>query len=153
MPTIEQVEIRHLPELLPLMRGYCDFYEVAPSDDSLLALSAALVENPTTDGVQFIAFSESGTPIGFATVFWSWSTTSGGRQATMHDLFVTDAARGTGIARDLIDRCVEASRQHGDVGIIWSTALDNHRAQKLYDRTGAEKSTWHEYAIEIDQQD
>ncbi|MFA7265353.1 MAG: GNAT family N-acetyltransferase [Candidatus Nanopelagicales bacterium] len=149
MTTISTVTAADLDELLPLMRAYCDFYEVAPSDSELLALSLALVENPTAEGVQFIGRADDGSAIGFATVFWSWATTSGGRQGIMHDLFVTEAARGTGIARALIDRCVEASRERGCVGLIWQTALDNHRAQTLYDRTGAEKSTWHEYGIEI----
>jgi len=37
--TIERVTEADITELLPLMRAYCDFYEVAPSDDDLLALS------------------------------------------------------------------------------------------------------------------
>ena len=37
-----------LPELLPLMRGYCDFYEVGPSDDALLAMSRTLIADPET---------------------------------------------------------------------------------------------------------
>jgi hypothetical protein len=41
--TIERVTEADLAELLPLMRGYCDFYEVAPSDEALLALSRALI--------------------------------------------------------------------------------------------------------------
>ncbi len=151
MPTISTVTQADLNDLLPLMRAYCDFYEVDPSDDALESLSLALIENPTAEGVQFIGRNDDGDAIGFATVFWSWATTSGGRQAIMHDLFVTEAARGTGIARSLIDRCVEAAAERGCVGLIWQTALDNDRAQKLYDRTGAEKSTWHEYGIEIPQ--
>lgn len=149
MPTITAVAAADLEDLLPLMRAYCDFYEVTPSDDALLSLSTALIENPIAEGVQFIGRSDDGTAIGFATVFWSWATTSGGRQGIMHDLFVTEAARGTGIARSLIDTCVDAARAHGCVALIWQTALDNHRAQTLYDRSGAEKSTWHEYGIEI----
>ena len=35
-----------LPELLPLMRSYCDFYRVSPSDEDLLALSRALIADP-----------------------------------------------------------------------------------------------------------
>src|SRR5207247_11370366 len=44
-----------LPELLPLLRGYCDFYEVTPSDEELLALSRALIADPERDGVQLLA--------------------------------------------------------------------------------------------------
>jgi hypothetical protein len=33
------------PDLLPLMRGYCDFYGVAPSDAALLEMSRALTRS------------------------------------------------------------------------------------------------------------
>ena len=44
--TVERVAEADLTELLPLMRAYCDFYEVAPSDEALLALSRALIADP-----------------------------------------------------------------------------------------------------------
>ena len=40
------VEESDLAELLPLMRGYCDFYEVDPADDELLAMSRTLIARP-----------------------------------------------------------------------------------------------------------
>ena len=43
-----------LPELLPLMRGYCHFYEVDPSDDALLAISRDAEPSPD-QGLQLIA--------------------------------------------------------------------------------------------------
>jgi hypothetical protein len=42
-PEISVVGESALDELLPLMRGYCDFYKVNPSDEDLLALSRALI--------------------------------------------------------------------------------------------------------------
>ena len=39
--VISVVSEADLEDLLPLMRGYCDFYEAAPSDEALLALSRA----------------------------------------------------------------------------------------------------------------
>ncbi|HEX5909832.1 MAG TPA: hypothetical protein VFY44_05015, partial [Thermoleophilaceae bacterium] len=49
-----------LDELLPLMRAYCDFYDVAPSDEDLLALSRALIADPGREGVQLIARGDDG---------------------------------------------------------------------------------------------
>ncbi len=62
-----------LPDLLPLMRGYCDFYEVAPSDDALLAMSRVLIDDPERQGLQLIARDDGGRAVGFATIFWTWS--------------------------------------------------------------------------------
>ncbi len=53
-----------LDELLPLMRAYCDFYEVAPPDEDLLALSRALIADPEREGVQLIARDDGGEAIG-----------------------------------------------------------------------------------------
>ena len=55
------------------MRAYCDFYEVAPTDDALLALSRALLADPEREGVQLIARTDAGEAIGFATIFWTAS--------------------------------------------------------------------------------
>ena len=68
-----------LADLLPLMRGYCDFYEVGPSDDDLLAMSRALIGDPEREGVQLIARDPDGRAVGFATIFWTWTTLSASR--------------------------------------------------------------------------
>ena len=43
---IATVTAADLPDLLPLMRAYCDFYDVAPGDGDLLAMSRALIADP-----------------------------------------------------------------------------------------------------------
>ena len=53
--SIERVAEPDLGELLPLMRGYCDFYEVSPSDEALLALARVLIADPEREGVQLLA--------------------------------------------------------------------------------------------------
>jgi GNAT superfamily N-acetyltransferase len=68
----------------------------------------------------------------------------------MHDLFVTPAARGTGLADALIAACRELAREHGARTLSWTTAPDNRRAQAVYDRSGASASSWLEYELEVD---
>jgi GNAT superfamily N-acetyltransferase len=139
-----------LLELLPLMRGYCDFYEVDPSDDDLLAMSRALIADPDREGTQLIARDEQGRASGFATIFWTWTTLSAARIGVMNDLFVTERARGTGVAEALIDACAERCREHGAVSLDWTTARDNHRAQRLYERVGAERDErWVDYSLDV----
>ena len=138
-----------LDALLPLMRAYCDFYAVAPSDDELLELSRALIADPEREGVQLIARAPDGEAVGFATVFWTWSTTRGARIGVMNDLFVSPAARGSRVGEALIAACAERARAHGAVSLTWQTALDNTRAQALYDRVGAGRSQWLDYDLPI----
>jgi GNAT superfamily N-acetyltransferase len=136
-----------LAELLPLMRGYCDFYDVNPADDDLLAMSRALIADPGHEGLQLIARDPTGTAVGFATIFWSWSTLSASRIGVMNDLFVAPAARGTGTAAALIAACLERSRQHGASSLGWQTARDNARARSLYERIGARREEWLDYSL------
>jgi ribosomal protein S18 acetylase RimI-like enzyme len=68
----------------------------------------------------------------------------------MNDLFVDSGARGEGVGRALIQAAAEVSRERGVPRLEWSTAPDNHTAQRLYDSTGAEKSTWLEYELPVD---
>jgi GNAT superfamily N-acetyltransferase len=134
-----------LIDLLPLMRGYCDFYEVSPSDDDLLALSRALIADPEREGVQLIARDERNEAIAFATIYWSWSTSDAARIGVMNDLFVAPAVRGTGIADALIEACCAQTRRHGAHRLTWQTALDNRRAQRVYERVGGTREQWFDY--------
>jgi GNAT superfamily N-acetyltransferase len=148
--TIGVVREEDLAELLPLVRGYLDFYEVAPTDEDMLALSRALIANPELEGVQFIARADDGRAIGFASLFWTWSTTRGGRLGVMNDLFVAPEGRGTGAAEALIEACRARCEQRGAIALEWQTAADNHRAQAVYDRIGGQKSDrWLDYTLPI----
>jgi GNAT superfamily N-acetyltransferase len=147
---IDRVREEDLDDLLPLMRAYCEFYEVAPSDAALLAMSRALIADPEREGIQLIARGAAGTACAFATIFWTWQTLSAARAAVMNDLFVAEAARGTGIAEALIAACGEAARAHSAPRLIWQTAKDNLRAQAVYDRVGGRRSEWLDYDLSID---
>jgi GNAT superfamily N-acetyltransferase len=138
-----------LEELLPLMRGYCDFYEVAPPDDALLAVSRALIADPEREGLQLIAREPDGTAIGFATLYWTWQTLNAARLGVMNDLFVAERARGTGLADRLIAACRERCAAHGARELAWQTAKDNHRAQTVYDRIGGRRSEWLDYSLSV----
>ena len=146
---IETVGESDLPALLPLMRGYCDFYRVNPPDNDLLAMSRALLADPDCEGVQFIAYGDGGEALGFATIFWLWSTSQAARIGLMNDLFVVPEARGRRIGEALIERCVEAVRERGAVALQWQTALDNRTAQALYDRVGGTREQWLDYSIDV----
>ena len=145
--TIERVTETDLTELLALMRAYCDFYEVAPSDDELLELSRALIADPEHEGVQLLA--REGRAIGFATIFWSWATTSAERIGVMNDLFVAPEARGTGLAAALIEACRAECAARGAGTLTWQTAPDNAAAMKVYDRVGATREQWVDYWLPV----
>jgi ribosomal protein S18 acetylase RimI-like enzyme len=147
--TVSLAGVEDLDELLVLMRGYCDFYAVSPSDQRLLALSRALIANPQREGVQLIARDAAGTAQGFATLYWSWSTARAAPLGTMNDLFVVPDARGLRIGERLIDACLRFCADHGAEEMEWQTAPDNVRAQALYDRVGGRREHWLNYSLPV----
>lgn len=147
MATIRPVTEGDLPQLLPLMRGYCEFYGTDPSDEALLELSRWLLDHPE-DGVQTIARDEGGEAIGFATIYWTWRTMHAARIAVLEDVFVSSAARGGGVAGALIRDARDRARDHGAVQLDWQTAKTNERAQRAYAALGAEPDDrWLDYSV------
>lgn len=149
MTRIAKVGEGDLDGLLGLMRAYCDFYAVAPRDGALLELSRTLIADPR-EGFQLVARAEGGESIGFATVYWTWSTLAAARIGVMHDLFVAPVARGSGVADALIAECATRVRAGGGRELEWTTARDNPRAQAVYERVGAERDErWVSYSLAL----
>jgi GNAT superfamily N-acetyltransferase len=148
-PSIRTVAEADLVDLVPLMRAYCDFYRAAPGDQALLGLSRALLGDPEREGLQLIARDADGSAVGFATIFWSWSTTAATRIGIMQDLYISPDARGLGVAERLIRACVERCAERGASRPEWQTAPDNLRAQVVYDRVGGVREPWLSYAIAV----
>ena len=147
MLTITTVGSSDVPDLMPMLRAYCDFYQVDPSDDRLRVLVAALIDDPS-EGLQLIARDSDGTPQGFATIYWTWQMLYGARVGVLNDLFVIPESRGSGTGRALIERCRELCGERGAEKLVWETAPDNTTAQRLYDGIGAERSTWLTYELD-----
>jgi GNAT superfamily N-acetyltransferase len=148
----EGVEIRpateeEIGEMLPLMRAYCEFYESSPTDEGVTAMARSLITDPS-QGAVFIA-RQGGRAIGFATLDWKWSMLKGARIGYLEDLFVDPTARGGGTADALIQACANRCRELDMPAMGWLTAPDNRRAQKVYNRTGAESETYVEYDLEL----
>ncbi len=151
-PLAQGIEIREAraqdaEALLPLMRGYCDFYEVEPPDSGLLEMARTMAGD-AEQGSLYVA-EQDGELIGFAAMDWKWASTRGARAGHLEDLFVSPAARGRGVADALIARCAERCRELGIEVLGWTTAPDNHRAQAVYERAGAGRSSWLEYELEL----
>ena len=148
----EGVEIRparqdEVEEMLPLIRAYCEFYETEPNDDGLRKMFSTLIDEPS-QGAVFIA-RDGGRAVGFASLDWKWSSLKAARIGFLEDLFVDPEVRGKGIADALIEACADRCRELGMPALLWETQPDNHRAQQVYNRTGAESELLLEYDLRL----
>lgn len=144
---IRQARTDEIEEMLPLIRAYCEFYETEPNDQGIRTMFETLITDPG-QGVIYIARA-GGKAVGFATLDWKWSSLKGAKIGYLEDLFVDPDTRGKGIADALIQVCAARCRELGMPALEWMTAPDNHRAQKVYNRTGAEADTYMEYDLEL----
>jgi GNAT superfamily N-acetyltransferase len=134
-----------LEDALPLFAGYQRFYDAEPDDERNVAFFRQFLV-PSENGVLLGAW-DGERLVGFACTYWTFSSVVADGIALMNDLFVADSHRGRGVGRALIEAMVEAARERGVHHLEWFTALDNEVAQRLYDRTGAERSGWYAYEI------
>ncbi|QXJ40451.1 hypothetical protein BV455_03825 [Parageobacillus caldoxylosilyticus] len=83
-----------IPQLLNLMYQYIvDFYKrPKPTEKSLKGLIQLLLNNPAS-GIQFVA-EQDGKLLGFATLYFSFSTLHLKRMAILNDLFVIPKHEG-----------------------------------------------------------
>jgi GNAT superfamily N-acetyltransferase len=139
-----------LEQLLPLLRGYCDFYESNPTDEGLDRMATAVIAAPEAEALMLVATDEADAVVGFAACSWKWSSLRGARIAYLDDLFVGEAARGGGHADALIEAVAAVARRHGAPVVEWLTAPDNHRAQAVYNRLGAHSEPFLEYELELE---
>ena len=135
-------------ELLPLIAAYQRFYEVQEIDETRNRAFFRRFLAPSEDGLLLGARRE-GRLVGYACLYWHFSSTRATETVLMNDLYVDESVRGQGVGRALIEATAEVARERGVPSIEWSTAPDNHTAQRLYDSTGAERSEWFTYELRV----
>lgn len=138
-----------LPELLPLVRAYADFYESDPPDAGLERMCRALIAHPEREGVLLAGCAEDGSVVGFAAMGWKWSSLRGAKIGYLEDLYVAPESRGSGLAEKLIDACASTAREGGAPALLWLSLPDNGRARAVYDRVGARADEFVEYELEL----
>lgn len=144
---IRKATHQDIPELYQLMIGYIvDFYkQPKPKEEELKGLIEHLLNNPAS-GLQFVAELE-GQLVGFATLYFTFSTLRVKRQAVLNDLFVKPDIRGKKVGEKLFQTCLQYIRENGFCSMSWETAKDNVVAQSLYNKMGGELSPWFFYEI------
>lgn len=129
MVRIVQAREGDLDRLVPLFRGYFEFYRQRATPSAIRRFIRARLRR--RDAVLFLATLD-GQPAGIAQLYPTYATLALGRAWILYDLFVTPAARGRGVATALLQR---AQRLPG-AELVLETARTNRSAQRLYAKLG-----------------
>ncbi|TGQ34301.1 GNAT family N-acetyltransferase [Mesorhizobium sp. M00.F.Ca.ET.216.01.1.1] len=146
--TIRPVTRQDFDQWLPLWEGYNAFYgrsgaTALPNEitemtwsrffDAYEPVHALVAEaNGDTEGKT----DSLGQLLGLVHYLYHRSTTAIGPNCYLQDLFTTEASRGKGIGRALINGVYDRAKAAGSGRVYWLTHETNHTAMKLYDKIG-----------------
>jgi GNAT superfamily N-acetyltransferase len=145
---IEPATAAQYERLLPMIAAYQRFYEVEEIDEERNRAFFRRFLAPSEVGLLLGAW-KGGRLLGYACLYWHMSSLAAAETVLMNDLFVDAGVRGRGVGRALIEASSEVARERGAAMLEWSTEPDNVTAQRLYDSTGAARSTWLSYELEL----
>jgi GNAT superfamily N-acetyltransferase len=151
MPTtirIEPIAASQMETLLPMITAYQRFYEVERIDAERNRAFFSRFLDPSDEGMLLGAW-RGNELVGYACLYWHFTSLVPAETVLLNDLYVTEAERGAGIGRTLIEASAEVARKRGAHHLEWATQPNNKTAQRLYDKTGAERSEWVEYELRL----
>ena len=131
--------IEEIRAVAPLFDAYRVFYR-APSDPQG-AYEFLRERWRLRESVLFIAY-EGAAPVGFVHLYPLFASVEMRRLWLLNDLFVAASARHSGVGRLLMRRAEQHARETGAAGLTLSTAVDNTRAQALYESEAYERDTY-----------
>jgi GNAT superfamily N-acetyltransferase len=135
--TIRELRSEDYDGWAELWSGYLRFYRVEIGAQVTARTFAHLCD--ATDGMFALVAVEDGVSDGLVGLAHSvvhpstWSLTG---YCYLEDLFVAPAARGSNVARSLIEATVAAARKRGVERVYWHTQQFNGAARSLYDTVG-----------------
>ena len=138
---VRPVTLEDYDQWLPLWDGYNEFY----GRSGPTALPLEITQTTWTrffncdEPVHALVAESDGILVGITHYLFHRSTTAIAPTCYLQDLFTTEAARGQGVARALINEVYEQAKITGSSRVYWQTHETNATAMKLYDKV-AERS-------------
>jgi GNAT superfamily N-acetyltransferase len=140
-PTIRAIARDDFNRWLPLWDGYNAFYGRSGPTALPPEITATTWARffDAAEPVHALVAESGGELIGLTHYLFHRATTSIAPLCYLNDLFTSEAARGKGVGRALIEAVYHEARQAGAPRVYWQTHETNTTAQALYDKI-AERS-------------
>ena len=134
--SIRLVKSEDYDQWLPLWDGYNAFYgrsgATALADEVTRTTWARFLD--ADEPVYALVAARAGELVGLAHYLFHRSTTAIEPNCYLQDLFTSEAARGNGVGRALINGVYERAKLAGCPRVYWHTHESNRTAKKLYDK-------------------
>jgi GNAT superfamily N-acetyltransferase len=121
---------------LPLWDGYNAFYGRSGATALPPEITRMTWERffDASEPIHALVAESDGQLLGLTHYLFHRSTIAIGPVCNLQDLFTTEAARGKGIGRALIEAVYEQARVAGSSRVYWQTHETNLTAMQLYDK-------------------
>ena len=126
-----------MPLILTLIRELAEFERLAHEAVGTETLLTEHLFGPRPAAEVLLAFTEEGTPAGFALFFQNFSTFLARPGVYLEDLFVRPEFRGLGIGRALLQRLARLALERGCGRFEWAVLDWNENAIGFYKKLGA----------------
>jgi len=140
-----------LDDLLALIADYQRFYAGSARDDAHNAAFFGSFSAPSDRGMLIGAYDDddgaAASPAGYTCLYWTYSSVSATEVVLMNDLYVRPERRGAGVGAARIGAAADVARERGASHLRWETDIGNRRAQRLYERVGADRAAHFGYEI------
>jgi len=133
--TIRHIEIQDKSSWLKLYLAYLKFYESQAIESSTELLWDRLTK--IEPEIQGLVAESNGEILGIAHFHYQLSTWSHTFHCYLEDLYVSEDARGKGLATALIAEVKKLALERNCSELFWITKESNHVARKLYDKVAA----------------
>ena len=127
---------------LPLWEGYNRFYERTAAPEVTAMTWARFFD--AYEPVHALVAEKAGAVLGIVHYLFHRNTSMIGSTCYLQDLFTSEASRGQGVGRALIEAVYERARDAGSPRVYWMTHETNRTAMRLYDQV-AERSGFIQY--------
>lgn len=136
--TVRPVTRQDFEQWLPLWDGYNAFYDrsgetALPSEITDMTWSRFF---DAYEPMHALVAESDGQLLGLVHYLYHRTTTAIAPNCYLQDLFTSEASRGKGIGRALINAVYDIAKAAGSGRVYWLTHETNHTAMKLYDKIG-----------------
>jgi len=130
--NVRQIAVEDKSSWLKLYLAYLKFYESEPVESSTELLWNRLTK--IEPAIRGLVAESNGEILGIAHFHYQLSTWSHTFHCYLEDLYVSEDARGKGLATALIAEVKKSAIEHKCSELFWITKESNHVARKLYDK-------------------
>ncbi len=145
--TLEKVSENNFAVFLALIRKLADYEHLTPPGK---AEEDRLFRDCIADPPRYEAYigSVDGKPVGYVTVYFTYSTFLALPTLFLEDLFVLKEFRRSGIGRELFCFCRAEARRRGCGRMDWQVLTWNDPAIRFYEKEGGKRLDWYVYRLD-----